>query len=73
MTRERAMPRGPEQAALAEYFEKQQAEGLVDVRFYLSNGRETTTEQACRELNRMHGALARGEYFEKEFSDSRRA
>ena len=69
---EGAMPHGPEQAALAEFYEDEKGKGLVDVRFCLRNRRETTTEQACREVNSMHKALIRGHCFKKEFGDSRR-
>ena len=67
------MPHGPEQTALAEFYEEEKAKGLVDVRFCLRNRSETTTEQACREVNQMHEAIRLGHCFKKEFGDSRRA
>ena len=46
---------------LAAHYEKMKAVGLVDVKFYLSNTGEATTEQVCREVNAMYEALERGD------------
>ena len=35
--------------------------GLVDVKFFLRNQAEATTEQVSREINAMYEALERGE------------
>jgi hypothetical protein len=56
--------------SLAGRFEKMAAEdGLLDVKFYVA-GREAVTEQVCREVNRLYGALERGESAELDFKDS---
>ncbi len=57
---------------LADRFEKMASEGLLDVKFYVA-GREAVTEQVCREVNRLYGALERGESAELDFKDSHKS
>jgi len=44
-------------------------QGLVDVKFFLGNAGEATTEQVCREVNALYDALERGEYEPLDFGD----
>lgn len=53
---------GPEEKRLAERCKKMALEGLVDVRYAISNPREATVEQICAEVNAMHDAYERGDY-----------
>ena len=61
-----------EQATLASHYEEREREGLVDVKYCLSNAREASAEQVCKEVNRMHRALASNECSPLEFNDSNR-
>ena len=45
------------------------ANGLVDVKFLLSNAAETTGEEVCREVNAMYEALERGDAKPLDFGD----
>lgn len=47
-------------------------EGLVDVRFALSNADEASLEQVCGEVNALYAAVERGEFKPLYFADSRR-
>jgi hypothetical protein len=59
-----------ERAKLATRYERMKAEkGLVDVKYFLSNRGEATTEQVCREVNAMYDALERGEAKSLDFGD----
>lgn len=51
-----------EREKLAARYETMKAAGLVDVKFFLRNTGEATTEQVCREVNAMYDALNRGAY-----------
>jgi hypothetical protein len=54
---------------LAASYGTKAAQGLVDVKFYISNSGETLSEAVCEEVNRLDEAVARGEVFELEFDD----
>lgn len=54
---------------LAARFEKMQAAGLTDVKFFLRNSGEATTEQVCAEVNAMYEAFDRGDFKELDFGD----
>ncbi len=55
---------------LAARYDKLAAErGLVDVKFFLRNAGEATTEQVCREVNAMYAAVDRGECETLDFAD----
>lgn len=59
-----------ERAKLAAHYDKMKAaDGLVDVKYFLSNQGEATTEQVCREVNAMYDALTRGEAKALDFGD----
>ena len=59
-----------ERAKLAARYERMKAEkGLVDVKYFLSNQGEATTEQVCREVNAMYAAVERGEAKPLDFGD----
>lgn len=45
------------------------ANGLTDVKFFLRNSGEATTEQVCGEVNAMYSALDRGEFRQLDFGD----
>lgn len=49
-----------ERETLAARYDTMKAAGLVDVKFYLRDPREATTEQVCREVNAMYEALDKG-------------
>jgi hypothetical protein len=44
--------------------------GLTDVKFFLRNTEEATTEHVCREVNEMYDAIKRGEFKTLDFKDS---
>jgi len=46
---------------LRETFKAKVAEGLVDMKFYLSNVDEATTEDVCAEVNAMLDAIQSGD------------
>jgi hypothetical protein len=54
---------------LAASYELKAANGLIDVKFYISNSGETLSEAVCEEVNRLDEAVARGEVFELDFDD----
>lgn len=58
-----------EREMLAARYENMAANGLVDVKFFLGNAGEATTEQVCREVNAMYAALERGECEPLDFGD----
>lgn len=59
-----------ERAKLANRYEQMKAEsGLVDVKYFLSNSGEATTEQVCREVNAMYAAMERGDAKVLDFAD----
>lgn len=63
-----------EQTALAAHYDQcADDEGLVDVKYCLSNPTEASVEQVARDVNRMHRALAARESIPLKFNDSRRA
>ncbi len=63
-----------EQTTLAAHYDERVAdEGLVDVKYCLSNSAEASVEQVSRDVNRMHRALAAREATPLKFNDSRRA
>jgi hypothetical protein len=47
---------------LAARYESMAANGLVDVKYLVTNAGEATTEQVCGEVNALYEALARHEY-----------
>ena len=57
---------------LAARFEKKAAEGLLDVKFFVSNVAEAASEQLCREVNALYDALEGGESAPLDFKDSYR-
>ena len=66
------MERESQRDKLAAHFEKMAAQGLVDAKFYLRNLDEAVTEQVCREVNRLYGAIEMGEQVPLDFKDSYR-
>lgn len=46
---------------LRETFKAKAAEGLVDMKFHLSNTDEATVEDICAEVNTMFAAIQRGD------------
>ncbi len=58
-----------ERETLAAQYENMAANGLVDVKFFLGNAGEATTEQVCGEVNAMYAALERGDYEPLDFGD----
>ena len=63
-----------EQTVLTEHYARcADDEGLVDVKYCLSNPTEASVEQVARDVNRMHRALAAREATPLKFNDSRRA
>lgn len=62
-----------ESERLAERFRKMAAEeGLLDVKFFLSNGDEAATERVCQEVNQLYEAVDAGQLKELRFGDSNR-
>jgi hypothetical protein len=58
-----------EREQLATRYAGMAADGLVDVKFFLGNPGEATTEQVCEEVNAMYAALERGDYETLDFGD----
>lgn len=58
---------------LAARFEKMAADGLLDVKFFVRNQDEASTESVCEEVNRLYGAVERGEETVLDFRDGTRA
>ena len=59
-----------ERTKLAAHYESMKAaQSLVDVKYFLSNEGEATTEQVCREVNEMYLALERGDAKALDFGD----
>lgn len=58
-----------EHSSLAARYESMKANGLVDVKFLLSNPAESTSEEVCREVNAMYEALERGDAKALDFGD----
>lgn len=54
---------------LAARYKGMAADGLLDVKFFLGNAGEATTEQVCREVNALYEALDRGDYETLDFQD----
>lgn len=63
------MTKMSERETLAAKYVSMAANGLVDVKYFLGNAGEATTEQICREVNAMYVALERGDFEPLEFSD----
>lgn len=64
------MDMSSERKTLADRYARMQAEeGLVDVKFLLSNAAEATTDEVYREVNAMYEALDRGEAKDLDFGD----
>lgn len=63
------MDRFSESKKLAARFDKKAADGLVDVKFFVRNPDEATTELVCREVNRLYDAVDRGEAEVLDFKD----
>jgi hypothetical protein len=58
---------------LADRFRKMaEQDGLLDVKFFLSNGAEAAAEQVCHEVNAMYQALDAGEARPLHFGDTKR-
>lgn len=55
---------------LADRFERKTAEGLVDVKFFLRNVAEATTDQVYEDVNGLYEAFERGDCRPLVFSDS---
>ena len=58
-----------ERQKLAARYVDMQAAGLVDVKFFLRNSGEATTEQVSGEINAMYDAHARGDFRALDFGD----
>lgn len=54
---------------LAARYESMAANGLVDVKFFLGNPGEATTEYVCLEVESMYAALDRGDFEPLDFGD----
>lgn len=57
---------------LAVRYDRMAADGLQDVKFFLGNAGEATTEQVCREVNALYDALGRGDFEILDFGDRSR-
>lgn len=57
---------------LAARFERMAAEGLVDVKFFVRNSEEATSEVLCGEVNRLYAAVDRNDAADLDFNDSNR-
>jgi hypothetical protein len=57
---------------LAARFEKKAAEGLLDVKFFVSNAAEVALDQLCREANALYDAWENGASAPLDFKDSYR-
>jgi hypothetical protein len=55
---------------LAERFRKMAEDGLLDVKFFLSNASEAATEQLCEEVNALYRAVDEGRLAPLNFGDS---
>jgi hypothetical protein len=55
---------------LAERFRKMAEDGLLDVKFFLSNPAEAATEQVCEEVNSLYRAVDEGRLTPLDFGDS---
>ena len=55
------MARNPETQKLTDRLSKMAADGLLDVKFFVRNPDEATTESVCREVNRLLDAVDRHE------------
>lgn len=59
--------------ALADRFRKMAADdGLLDVKFFLSNAAEAATEEVCGEVNALYRAVDEGRVKPLDFKDSQR-
>ncbi len=58
-----------ERKRLADRHDAMKADGLVDVKFLLSNPAEATNEEVFREVNAMYDALDRKEFKTLDFGD----
>lgn len=58
-----------ERDVLAARYNTMAAAGLVDVKFFLGNAGEATTEQVCEEVNAMYAALEKGDCEPLDFGD----
>ncbi len=58
---------------LAERFSRMAKEGLRDVKFFVRNTDEASTEAVCKEVNRLYEAVDRGEESVLDFKDSTHA
>ena len=58
---------------LAARFERMSAQGLLDVKFFVRNSEEATSEVLCNEVNRLYAAVERGEDTILDFKDSNRS
>ena len=58
-----------ERKTLASRYAEMKANGLVDVKFLLSNAAETTGEEVCREVNALYEALERADAKPLDFGD----
>jgi hypothetical protein len=55
---------------LSARFAELASSGLSDVKFFLRNTEEASTEHVCREVNEMYEAIKRGESKPLDFKDS---
>lgn len=58
--------------SLAGRFKELAGKGLVDVKFYVRNLDEASTEQVCAEVNALYAAREGGKTQALDFGDSRR-
>jgi hypothetical protein len=54
---------------LADRFERKTAEGLVDVKFYLTGVGEATTDEVFEDVNALYEAFERGDCRPLDFND----
>ena len=54
------------------YAKQREQEGLTDVKYFVRNTDATVTEDVCRDVNRLHEAVAKGHSITFRFDDSRK-
>ena len=58
---------------LSQQFAKQrEQEGLIDVKYFIRNTDAAVMEDVCRDVNRLHDAVAKGHSITFRFNDSRK-
>lgn len=55
--------------ALVERYKQKQAQGLIDVKFFVRNAEEALKEEICEEVNRLDDAIEEGNCVPLVFND----